>query len=45
MMGLHGQFKFIDDTCVSCKKEDELTGESEGERRVETDDEITGTPN
>jgi hypothetical protein len=45
MMGLHGQFKFIDDTCVSCRKEeDKLTGESEGERRVGMDDEITGTP-
>lgn len=46
MMGLHDQFKFIDDTCVSCRKEeDKLTGESEGERRVGMDDEITGTPN
>jgi hypothetical protein len=47
MMGIHDQLKFIDDTCLTCRKEeDELTGESEGERRVGMDDydEITGTP-
>jgi hypothetical protein len=45
LMGLHDQYKFVDDTCLPCrKKEDELTGESEGERRVGMDDEITGVP-
>ena len=45
LMGLHDQFRFVDETCATCrKKEDELTGESEGERRVGMDDEITGTP-
>ena len=45
LMGLHDQFRFIDDTCVSCRgEEDKLTGESDGERKVGMDDEITGTP-
>jgi len=50
LLGLHDQYRFVDDTCLPCreelKKEDELTGESEGERRVGMDDydEITGTP-
>jgi hypothetical protein len=48
MMGIHDQLKFIDDTCLTCRKvlkeEDLKTGESDGERKVGMDDEITGTP-
>jgi hypothetical protein len=48
MMGIHDQLKFIDDTCLTCRKvlkeEDLMTGESDGERKVGMDDEITGTP-
>jgi len=45
LMGIHNQYESIPEICVSCRKEeDKLTGESEGERRVGMDDEITGTP-
>jgi hypothetical protein len=48
LMGLHDQYKYVYDTCAPCrrelKEEDLMTGESDGERKVEMDDEITGTP-